>query len=288
MNNNFCLLSAMKVRYFHNNYWLSKLEFKIYLVLLVVIIVAQCIHYVTYFDQPLFRSFIWSLVDWSMWFLIIFLIIQNKSLQDYASNQLNKALILLICALLLPIIHTVLIKLVYLIIYEPSISFIDDLFSHFIKKWFQNSIVVTALILGFEYVRSIILPFNNKTKSIDQTWLILKDRKKTIRLRPADIEWVTKAKNYVVIKTCYEEFVIRSSLKSVYNLLEPHGFIMISRSAIMNIKFIRAIEQISKYRNILVMESGMKFSVSRLYLKETRKAVEIDGHLKIGYNYPKS
>ena len=257
-----------KQQNFHLGLWIYSISF-------ALIVIAQTAHYVTYFEQPLFRSTIWAIVDWSIWFFVIFLLVQNRSLRSLITNPSFKSVYLIPCILILPFLHGLLTQLVYSVFFEPTVSFFDDVSRYLDKKWLQSSFTVILLMLGFNFVQKITSISVSAHSGADElNWILIKDGKISIRLRPEEVKWITVVKNYVIINTTQKELVVRSSLKSIYRLFEPHRFVMVSRSVIVNVDIVRAIEKISKYRHEIHLESGKRFSIGRTFLKSVRKSME--------------
>ncbi len=275
----------MTTSHLSEQYRLSSSELWIYLSSLLVVIIAQTAHFVTYFDQPLYRSSIWAIVDWSIWFLLIFLVVRSRHLRSLVAKPSFQSIWLLPCIAILPVIHSILAQGVYSIFFEPSVSVMDDIRRQLDKKWFQSLLIVIALVFGFDFIRRFVA---RKPDTVDGDWILIQDGQNAIRVMPKEVRWVIVARNYLLIKMAQEESLIRCPLKKVYELLKPYGFVMISRSACVNLNTIRSIEKVSRYQHIIHVSGGRSFPIGRTYLKEVKRKVEDYSRVVIGGVGPKA
>ncbi len=79
------------------------------------------------------------------------------------------------------------------------------------------------------------------------------------------IDWIEAADNYVVLHTGTRKYLVRETMSNMEAKLEPHRFIRIRRSAIVNIDRVDTIESYSgtEYRVVLIdgttLVSGRRF-----------------------------
>ena len=81
----------------------------------------------------------------------------------------------------------------------------------------------------------------------------------------SDIEWITAAGNYVEVRTSEKRHLLRSSVKSMERRLRSYGFYRISRSIIVNSRYV--VECISQRRECphVRMRGGQILRSSRSY-----------------------
>lgn len=93
-------------------------------------------------------------------------------------------------------------------------------------------------------------------------------------VRIADIEWVEAAGNYLKIHAGGQEHLLRESLKSFEERLDPDRFLRVHRSAIVNVDSIQRLEPWFHGEYAVVLRDGTKLMSSRTYSERLRKIVE--------------
>ncbi|MCL6273364.1 LytTR family transcriptional regulator DNA-binding domain-containing protein [Muricauda sp. 2012CJ35-5] len=254
----------------------SKIVIAVYGTALLIAVLLQLSHYVFYYGQNVGRSFVWSLVDWSIWFLIFTLIFQIKNNHQGFISKIPRGLELTICCFSVPILHVLISNLSFLVIFEPSRPFIDDVLHQLSKKWFQNLYITIGLYFLFDYVYGTFLKSNTKTPTeARKKKLVVKDGKSKYQLNPAEIEWVESAKNYLTISMINgEQIVVRNTLQSVFDSLKEYDFIRVSRSTIINISVIYAVKKRSKYSYSVQTKSNKTFPIGKTFVKSTLSQIQ--------------
>jgi len=93
-------------------------------------------------------------------------------------------------------------------------------------------------------------------------------------VRIADIEWVEASGNYVKIHAGGQEHVLRDSLKSFEERLDPDRFLRVHRSAIVNVDSIQRLEAWFHGEYAVVLRDGTKLMSSRTYSERLRKIIQ--------------
>jgi two-component system, LytTR family, response regulator len=93
-------------------------------------------------------------------------------------------------------------------------------------------------------------------------------------VRIADIEWLEAAGNYVKIHAGGQEHLLRDSLKSFEERLDPDRFLRVHRSAIVNVDSIQRLEPWFHGEYAVVLRDGRKLMSSRTYSERLRKIVQ--------------
>lgn len=108
-------------------------------------------------------------------------------------------------------------------------------------------------------------PQNRRRPSRYKTRLLARKKDEYFFLQVHDIDWVEAAGNYVRVHLADATHLIRSSLSELESTLDPHHFLRIHRSAIVNLDRIAAIQPdgVSDYR--VVLETGELVRVGRTY-----------------------
>lgn len=84
--------------------------------------------------------------------------------------------------------------------------------------------------------------------------------------------------NYVSLQHCRSLFLLRESLSSIAEKLEPFGFIRIHRSVVVNASLVEEIEPLSTGDYRLRLRGGKQYMVTRRYKDNLRNLA----HLWIG------
>lgn len=99
----------------------------------------------------------------------------------------------------------------------------------------------------------------------DRRQLVVKDGSRTHVVRESDIAWIEAEDYYVRIHVDGRRILARESLRTLEERLDPEVFARIHRSAIVNTRWIRAIEPLASGDQRLVMTDGTTLRVSRTY-----------------------
>ena len=232
---------------------------------LLTVISFQWLHFSFYYQQPIKLSLIWSVVDWSLWFIIAGIFYsfgrcRQRRLSIYEGG---------IFVLMSGPFQIIIASLIYQIIFNSEQSLIDAFVHMMNKRWLQN------LFLGLVFLLLILLLIKSKVNSERQAKnaetntnnpLILNDGKSTHLLKVEDIYSVNSAKNYLSVFTQTEEIVIRSSLKSLKTQLPEMIFVQISRSVIVNKAKVERLEKYSRTSSRVIMANDQQHNVGRTYL----------------------
>lgn len=81
----------------------------------------------------------------------------------------------------------------------------------------------------------------------------------------ANLEWIQAAGNYVRLSTGDAQHLVRQTMASLERRLDPHRFIRIHRSAIVNIESIREVRQRQSGEQTVVLASGKRLNIGRSY-----------------------
>jgi two-component system LytT family response regulator len=95
--------------------------------------------------------------------------------------------------------------------------------------------------------------------------LVVKSAGATRFLSTSAIEWIEAAGVYVTLHTAGKQILHRAALTDLETRLDPHVFIRIHRSAIINIEMISHLEPASHGEFEVLMKSGARVKLSRTY-----------------------
>ena len=99
----------------------------------------------------------------------------------------------------------------------------------------------------------------------DYRQLVVKDGSRTHVIPEAEIAWVEADDYYVAIHANGARILARESLKTIEERLDPGVFTRIHRSAIVNTRWIKAIEPVASGDQRLVLTDGTVLRVSRTH-----------------------
>jgi two-component system LytT family response regulator len=93
-------------------------------------------------------------------------------------------------------------------------------------------------------------------------------------VRIADIEWLEASGNYVKIHAGGQEHLLRETLKSFEERLDPDRFLRVHRSAIVNVDSIQRLEPWFHGEYAVVLRDGTRLMSSRTYSERLRKIID--------------
>jgi two-component system, LytTR family, response regulator len=91
----------------------------------------------------------------------------------------------------------------------------------------------------------------------------------------AQIDWVEAANNHVALHVGEQAHLLRETMASVEEMLDPKRFVRVHRSAIVNIARVRSLETWSQNEYRLLLASGARVTTGRTYRDRIREAFGI-------------
>src|SRR5687768_5811375 len=95
--------------------------------------------------------------------------------------------------------------------------------------------------------------------------LVIRNAGRVAFLTVTEIDWIEAAGNYVKIYGGKEQHVLRETLKNLEQRLDPHRFVRVHRSTILNIERIRELQPLFHGDQIAVLKDGTRVTCSRSY-----------------------
>lgn len=95
--------------------------------------------------------------------------------------------------------------------------------------------------------------------------IVVRSRGQVTFLRVDEIDWIEAAHNQVRIHIGRDVHLLRESITDVEGRLQPHMFLRIHRSLIVNVDRIRRLEACGYGEYLVVLHDGKKLSLSRGY-----------------------
>jgi two-component system LytT family response regulator len=95
--------------------------------------------------------------------------------------------------------------------------------------------------------------------------LSFKDGSKVVMLNADDIDWIDAAGDYMCIHAAGKTHIIRETMKTLQQRLDPARFQRIHRSAIVNVKKVKELHPHSNGEYFVILENGSELKLSRSY-----------------------
>jgi two-component system, LytTR family, response regulator len=95
--------------------------------------------------------------------------------------------------------------------------------------------------------------------------IVFKSRGRILFLPVSDIRWIGAEENYVRICTGTESHLLRETMTSIEQRLDPQSFLRVHRSAIVNLRYVKEVRTESRGDFIVHLVNGQKLSMSRSY-----------------------
>jgi two-component system LytT family response regulator len=112
---------------------------------------------------------------------------------------------------------------------------------------------------------------NHQDKNGYTTRLVFKSRGRILFLSVTDIRWIGAEENYVRICTANETHLLRETMASMEQRLDPHSFLRVHRSAMVNLKYVREVRTEAQGDFVVHLLDGQKVPMSRSYHSRIRE-----------------
>jgi two-component system LytT family response regulator len=104
--------------------------------------------------------------------------------------------------------------------------------------------------------------------------LLLKHDGRIVVVPIDDIEWVEAADNYVKVHSSTARYMVRDTLKTIEDRLDPRRFARAHRSAIVNLARVTTLAPQATGDLVITMQSGLRLTLSRTYRDEFRRRLQ--------------
>ena len=153
----------------------------------------------------------------------------------------------------------------------------------YLLKPFTQARLQKALQHAQERARAQLAP------SLEQVWDLLKSVRpkseyldsipvrtgsQTLFVRVEEIDFVESAANYVVLRAGTTSHILRETLSNLESKLSPRMFLRISRSNIVNLDRVKALQLGPQGENMVVLEGGRQLVVTRP-VREVQQRLQI-------------
>lgn len=132
----------------------------------------------------------------------------------------------------------------------------------------ESRLVELLASLGEEdrdQIKELIQDPNWTSKERYSERLSFKDGTKVVMLNADDIDWIDAAGDYMCIHAAGKTHIIRETMKTLQQRLDPARFQRIHRSAIVNVKKVKELHPHSNGEYFVILENGSELKLSRSY-----------------------
>lgn len=114
---------------------------------------------------------------------------------------------------------------------------------------------------------------DSERASVTPHRLVIRDGGTVVFLKPDEVRWIESAGNYVRIHAEKKNYLVRDTLKSMMERLDPSRFLRISRSEIVNLGQVREVRPQPNGTHEISLQDDTRLSASRRRGEELRAAI---------------
>jgi len=104
----------------------------------------------------------------------------------------------------------------------------------------------------------------------------IKETGRLFFIKTAEIEWFKAEDNYIRVHSGGKSYLIRQTMRTLEEQLDPHRFIRIHRTAIVNVEKIRELQQWFQRDYRVILQDGTKLPLGRSYRNHLRSVLGLD------------
>jgi two-component system LytT family response regulator len=93
--------------------------------------------------------------------------------------------------------------------------------------------------------------------------IIHRSRGRILFLKVSEVLWIGAEENYVRISTARESHLLRETISSMEERLDPAVFVRIHRSAIVNLRYVKEVRSQTQGDFVVVLANGQRVAMSR-------------------------
>ncbi len=97
--------------------------------------------------------------------------------------------------------------------------------------------------------------------------IAIKVKGRILFIDPTQVVTIEAQGNYVLLRRMAGSDLLRESISTIAEKLQPYGFVRIHRSLLINASFVEEIEPCTTGEYVLRIKGGKEFTVSRTYKK---------------------
>lgn len=155
---------------------------------------------------------------------------------------------------------------------RPDVIFATAYDQYAIRAFDANGVDYLLKPFDEERFRLALSRARHEPKPLER--IVARRGMRVVFLRCCEIERFEASANYVAVYSRGEEYLLRDTLARLEQQLDPHLFLRIHRSTIVNLDFVSHIEPWSAGEQTLRMRDGKQLSVGRTYGAALRRQME--------------
>jgi DNA-binding LytR/AlgR family response regulator len=109
------------------------------------------------------------------------------------------------------------------------------------------------------------LPPRAETPQVRPIKIAIKTKGKILLIHPGDILAVEAEGNYVLLRRLADSYLLRESISTMAEKLQPYGFVRIHRSVLVNASAVEEIQSGTNGEYVLRISGGREYMVSRTF-----------------------
>lgn len=103
--------------------------------------------------------------------------------------------------------------------------------------------------------------------------LLVRSTGRVVFVRANEIEWCQACENYIQLHSGQQCHLLRGTMTQLETQLDPNRFVRISRSAIINLDFVKEIRSVPAKGRVVRLLGGTQINVGREYRSNLKKAL---------------
>ena len=115
---------------------------------------------------------------------------------------------------------------------------------------------------------ALLEDLNRNQKYLER--LVIKSAGRIFFLSVEEIDWIEAADNYVRLHVGRESHLLRETINGLENKLDPHAFLRLRRSTLVNIKRIKELHPLFNGEYTIILRNGTELTSSRRYRQNLR------------------
>ena len=137
---------------------------------------------------------------------------------------------------------------------------LDETLGRIKQRWASDSAFRTKAELNF--VLSRLENSLQEPKDYPKR-LLIRDGSKDAFVNVSDIEWIQAADYYSCLHVGKKEYLLRESIRSLANQLDPRRFVRVQRSAMINVDHVKEIQREGRAEGWVVLGCGERLKMTK-------------------------
>lgn len=123
----------------------------------------------------------------------------------------------------------------------------------------RQELMKGRIVGGLEVVHGLGTDYFRRVK------IGIKIKGRILLIDPADVASVEAQGNYALMRRLSDSYLLRASISTLAEQLEPYGFLRVHRSSLINASWVETLRPWVAGEYILLLKGGREYTVSRTY-----------------------